>query len=334
MNQEHEDYAGLLKALHETPDESTESISIDRAIHDGRRTIRRRRVLGGLAVVGVVGVASTTRPLLSTFRETPAAGTPAYELFPVWDREFDADTSDIFQPYSYLASHRFHLIRLTSTASPDVGGPIAAATLYARGLRSAPPASARRLDDIAGRPAYVLLDHDAGVTITWEYADGAWGEVAIFAGYSDGALRAHRIAQKIRWRPVPAPLKVPFTIPRRTVDPSDDVVLVTVPYGYVDGHSSWEIAVAKADPAQPDDVYSLPNVAVRRPPPGLTPNTTVSGRAVAEGGGTSGLTVFGIGSGYSAQITGPLRDEKAIAAGITLISDPSDPTKGTDEPLR
>ncbi|MFB6725410.1 hypothetical protein ACFCV3_34845 [Kribbella sp. NPDC056345] len=329
----HEDYSGLLKALREAPDESIESISVNRAIHDGRRTIRRRRVLGGAAVVGLVGVASSVRPLLGTFRDAPVAGPPTYEPLPVWERMFDVGKAGGFQPCSYLASRRFHLVGLTTMTNGDSGGPNVIVTLYARGLRSAPAATIRRLDDVAGRPAYVLLDHDAGATITWEYADGAWGTVAVNSGYSDRVQRGHRVAQNIHRRPVPAPLTVPFTIPRRTVGLSDDVVMVNVPYGYLDRYSSWEIGVAEAEPTDPDDRYRLPTVAIRRPRPGMTPNTTIAGRRAYDDSGP-GVTVFGIGSGYSAQITAPGRDEKAIAAGITLIGDPSDPAKGTDEPLR
>ncbi|GAA1678711.1 hypothetical protein GCM10009745_22940 [Kribbella yunnanensis] len=323
-----EDYAGLLKALREAPDESTESISIDRAIHDGRRTIRRRRVLGTLGVVGVVAAASSARPLFNAFREPPVAGPPPGRFQPlqIWGREFDVGTAGGFQPYQYITGRIFHMVALTSTARPT-NEATAVATLYAPGLRSAPLSAALQLEPIEGRPVYVVGEDSGATTITWEYADHCWGTVAVYTDPAGRAARARHVAESIHRRKTPVPLTVPFTVPRRLFGPEDDVVLVRVPYGALD--SEYEVAVAAADPEEPTVVSSLTSAGIHRPAASEKPNTTIAGRPAIVDGGLN-ATVFGVGSGYAADAMAdaPL-DAKAIAAAVTLAGG-----KGTDEPLR
>ncbi|WP_405062769.1 hypothetical protein OG474_14345 [Kribbella sp. NBC_01505] len=334
MNQQHEDYAGLLKALKEAPDEPTESISIDRAIHDGRRTIHRRRVLGGLAVVGIVGAASSVRPLLNAFQEPPVAGLPPFEPFEVWGREFDAGTAGGFQPYQYVTGRRFQIIALTRTDRSGPSDAAAAVTLYAPGLKPSAGPSIRPLDPIEGRPVYVVSENKAAVTITWQYADDAWGTVVVFTDHADRLQRARHVAESIHRRKAPAMLTVPFTVPRRLFTADSEVVMVRVPYVRADKYVTYEVTVADFTPTDPSQVSGLPAAGVEKPLPDEKPNTKIDGRQAQVDGGLN-ATIFGLGSGFAAHAAAdkPL-DAKAIAAAVQLISDPSKPGQGTDKPLR
>lgn len=335
MSQQHEDYAGLLKALREAPDEPTESISIDRAIQDGRRTIRRRRVLGGIAVVGIVGAASSARPLLNAFHEPPVAGPlpGVYQPFQIWGREFDVGTAGGFTPYEYVTGRRFQIIALARTDHPAVDGPAAVATLYASGLRSVPTA-ALQLESIEGRPAYLTSETSGGTTITWEYADFSWGTVTVHTDHSDRAQRARHIAESIHRRKTPARVTVPFIVPRRVLEKDAEIVMFRVPYGSAHGRLTYEIAVAVADPADPAEVSTLPTVGIHQPTPEEKPNATFGGRPVLFDGGRN-ATFFGVGSGYAADAMAyPPLDARAIANAVTLIHDVTKPETWTDEPLR
>ncbi|MFF1823285.1 hypothetical protein ACFVWG_38650 [Kribbella sp. NPDC058245] len=331
MNQQHEDYAGLLKALRDAPDESTESISIDRAIHDGRRTVRRRRVLGGLAVVAVVGVASTARPILNAFQEPPVAGPPPYEPFEIWGREFDGGTAGGFQPYQYVTGRRFQIIALARTDRADPTDPSAVATLYAPGLQPAVAVgpAIRTLEPIEGRPVHVVIEDTGAATITWKYADDAWGTVAVYTDQTDRVARARHVAESIHRRKSPAPLKVPFTVPRRLFAPDSDVVLVRVPYVRPGKYVTYEVAVADSHPSDPTQVSRLPAAGINKPLPDEKPNTKIDGRQALVDGGLNAM-IFGVGSGFAghAMADSPL-DAKAIAAAVTLTGG-----QGTDHPLR
>ncbi|TDD62563.1 hypothetical protein E1263_03760 [Kribbella antibiotica] len=334
MNKHDEDYTGVLKVLQQAPDESIDSISIDRAIHNGRGRIRRRRVLGGLAVVGVVGAAAfAAPPLVDTFRDSPVAGQGPAQVQPfgVWGREFDIGTGGGFQAVSYTTASRFQVIGLTTAAEPSHDGPIGDVTLLAPGLRPK-STTGTKLPDIAGRPAVLVSSDDSGTKIVWQYADDAWGTVMLYNTPENPVERARQVAEGIHRRATPVPVKVPFTAPRRLLADDLDVVMVRFPFVTPDASQLIEVTLGKTEPDATTGP-GVPRFGVLRPGKNWKGSTKVNGRPATVD--DIGATISGLGSGFAATITADRLPKMVdVAAGITLISDPSDPTKGTDEPLR
>lgn len=335
MSPDQEDYAGLLKALRESPDETLEGISVDRAIRDGRRTIRRRRFLGGVGVAAVVGAVSASPLLLDALRDNEAqpAGPPpgSTELFDVWNQEFDVGTAGGFAPASYSTARRFQVIALTATDPTKSAGVDGVATLYAPGTQS-DLSTVDRLQDIEGRPVYARTD-SSGVHVSWQYADNAWGTVALYVDWPDRTERARHVAEAIHRRKIPARLKVPFTVSQSTVPTDFRVVGVSLPYVKPDTTRNISIDLADTDPVDPAAGSAVLSVGIVRADPNQQTTGKVNGRpALVE---TNMAIILGLGSGYAAQASGDdTLSPKTIAASVRLISDPAKQSLGTDDPIR
>ncbi|MGW6280933.1 hypothetical protein [Kribbella sp. NPDC055071] len=335
MSPDQEDYAGLLKALRESPDEALEGISVDRAVRDGRRTVRRRRFLGGVGVAAVVGAVSASPLLLDALRDDKAqpAGPPpgSTELFDVWNREFDVGTAGGVAPSAYTTGRRFQVIELTATDPTKSAGVDGVATLYAPGTH-ADLSTVDRLQDIEGRPVYAWTDA-SGVHISWQYADNAWGTVVLYVNWPDRTDRARHIAEAIHRRKNPARLRVPFTLSQDIVPNDFKVVGVRLPYVTPDASRNISIDLADADPDDPAAGSALVSVGIVRADPHLKTTGKVDGRpALVE---ANSAIILGLGSGYAAQAAGAdALSPKSIAASVRLISDPAKQSLGTDDPIR
>ena len=129
MNHDDQDYTGLLEALrsHESAEAGTGGISIDRAIQDGRRTVRRRRVLGGVAVVALIAAASTSPLLLRDQDKVEPIGPPQppkTSPFSLWSRAFEAETAGGFTPSTYTTGRTAQQIRLRPAPRPSATRPL------------------------------------------------------------------------------------------------------------------------------------------------------------------------------------------------------------------
>lgn len=351
MNHDDQDYTTLLQALREsgTTDAGTAGISIDRAIQDGRRTVRRRRVVGGIAVVALIAAASTSPLLLGAIRDrdngqpvSPPSGTA--QPFSLWSRAFEAGPAGGFTPAQYTTGTTAQQIRWRP-ASAAVRNSAAGVTMLAPGIDPAHLSTEKnyvwstgtRIGDIGGRPAYEVkqpAQADPFVVVAWQYADNGWG-LAWVAGAAARVDRARQLAESVH-RDAGQPVTVPFTVSRAAIGPDLQVISVSVPYGP---------SSSSAPPAQyalglaPDGVTSDPQL------PGVEPTArlavgvvkgTPAGDPVNLGGGSSdpagSSSRFDLPDGYVAVAQqSPLSSYSfnytAIAASVTL-------SVGTTEPLR
>jgi hypothetical protein len=354
VNQDDQDYAGLLKALREdkSTDTGTEGISIDRAVQDGRRTVRRRRVIGGLAVVALIAAASTSPLLLNAIRDRdngqpvgPAPGTA--QPFSIWSQAFEAGSAGGFTPSVYTTGKSSQQIRMRP-ASEAVGDSTAGVTMVAPGFEPGAGedtgsgsgtigwTTETQIDDIDGRPAYRLYQAKDTVTIAWQYADDSWG-YAWVAGPAAQEDRARHIAESVH-RGIGRPVTVPFTVGRSAVGPDLQVASVSTPFGTNSAGVPAEYLLGLAPetgneetdaPASSAGLSDRLTVGISKPPPGIAQTTTIAGRPAEVHDEFTRIT---LSQGYIAIASrGPLSsysaDFTAIAASVKLSAGTMDPIR-------
>lgn len=326
MSHEPEEYGGLLKALRETPDEDLAGVSIDRAIRDGRRTVRRRRVLGGAAVVALIAAVSATPLVLDAVRPDkpqPVGPVPTtVQPFDVWSRAFDVGSAGGFTPHSYTSARRWQSVTLVPAENSGLDAS-ATATMYATGAYAS-PIQGDRLDDIQGRPVYVLVQDLKKVEVAWRYSDNGWATVTV-SGSRASADRARHVAESIQLRDKAVPLTVPFTIGRSAVG-SDRVVAVTQPHGKPATPQTISVDLGSSDPADPTAGAALTTVGVIRPAPTIQPTTTIAGHPAAVSG--RDITVLDLGNDYAGIVHSTDKSPTAIAATLKLLAE-----AGTNNPI-
>jgi hypothetical protein len=344
MNQDDQDYAGLLEALRadENTDAGTGGISIDRAVQDGRRTVRRRRVVGGIAVVALITAASTSPLLLGAIRDRDKVepvgppNHPTTSQFSLWSRAFEAGAAGGFTPSTYTTGRTAQQIRLRP-ASAAVGNSTAGVTMLAPGIDPAHLSTEKnyvwstdtRIGDIAGRPAYEVkqpAQADPFVIVAWQYADNGWG-LAWVAGPAARVDRARQIAESVH-RGGGQPVTVPFTVSRAAIGPDLQVISVSVPIGSSAGPTQYALGLA------PDAMSSDPQLPGVDPTARITVGVIKGGSASASLGGAppSSFTQFGLPDGYVASAGQSVTSSysfnyTAVAASIRL-------SVGTTQPLR
>ncbi|GAA1549056.1 hypothetical protein GCM10009804_01720 [Kribbella hippodromi] len=325
MSPEPEEYAGLLKALRETPDPNPAGVSIDRAMRDGRRTVRRRRILGGAAVVALIAAVSATPIVLHAVRPdriqpaAPGQVVPGQVVpFGVWSRAFDVGSAGGFTPRLYTSSKRWQSVKLVAADNSGLApGATAVATMYAPGAWPGATGD-RRLADIEGRPVYLLAQDPSGVRIAFRYSNDGWATVSD-SGTGATPERARHVAEGIQLRAKPAPVTVPFSFARSAVE-SDQVVAVAAPHGAPVAPETYSVLLGDADPVDPDATGSLTTVGVVRPAPAVKPTMTIGGHPATSGG--SDVTVFGLGDGWAGTVWSLRKSPAAIAATLKLLPTP------------
>ncbi|GAA2818403.1 hypothetical protein [Kribbella solani] len=318
MSPEPEEYAGLLKALRETPDQSPAGVSIDRAMRDGRRTVRRRRVLGGAAVVALIAAVSATPMVLHAVRADRVQPAAPGQVVPfgIWSRAFDVGSAGGFTPRLYTSANRWQSVKLVAADNSGLApGATAVATMYAPGAWPGVTGE-RRLDDIDGRPVYLLARDHGGVRIAFRYSDTGWATVQD-TGTDATPERARHVAEGIQLRAKPAPVTVPFSFGRSAVE-SDEVVAVAEPHGSPVSPESYSVLLGDADPVDPGAIGSLTTVGVVRPAPSVKPTMTIGGHPATSGG--SDVTVF-LGESWAGTVWSISKSPTAIAATIKLRPD-------------
>jgi len=335
-----QDYTTLLKALSDDQGVGvvTSGISIDRAIQDGRRTVRRRRVLGGIAVVAVIAAASTSPLLLRDRDKVEPVGPPGHgqsptiSRFSLWSRAFEAGTAGGFTPATYTTGTTAQQIRLRPASAADRDS-TAGVTMLAPGIDPAhlPTeknyvwSTGNRIGDIDGRPAYELKQAaQAGpfVIVAWQYADNGWG-LAWMAGPAARLDRARQIAASVH-RGVGQPVTVPFTVSRAAIGPELRVISVSIPYGA--GAPTTQYALGLA----PDGVTSDPQLPGVEPTARLTVGIMKKPPLSREPVGSSAR--FDLPGGYvvvaeQSPLSSYSFNYTAIATSVKL-------SPGTTEPLR
>ena len=340
MNHDDQNYAGLLEALRadKGTDASTGGISIDRAIQDGRRTVRRRRVVGGIAVVAVLAAASISPLLLGARDKVEPVGppSPVTGQFSLWTRAFEAGPAGGFTPATYTTGTTAQQIRLRP-ASAALRDSTAGVTMLAAGLDPAHLSTEKafvwsteaRIEDIGGRPAYEVKQAgqtEPFVTVAWQYADNSWG-LAWMAGPAARLDRARQIAASVH-RGSEKSVTVPFTVSRAAIGPGLRVISVSVPFGSPAGPTQYALGLAP-DATSPDP--QLPGVD---PTARLMVGVIKGGSASAALGGAppSSFAQFGLPGGYIASAGQSVTSSysfnyTAVAASIRLSAATTDPIR-------
>ncbi|MEU0091426.1 hypothetical protein [Kribbella sp. NPDC006257] len=346
MNSEDQDYAGLLKALRETPDPvGTEGISVDRAVQDGRRTVRRRRVVGGLAVVALIAAACTSPLLLNAVRDrddgapvAPAPGT--VQPFSIWSQAFEAGSAGGFTPSAYRTGRYWQQITMLP-ASAAVGDSWAAATMLAPGFEPGVEsgwAAKTPIEDIAGQPAFLLGQAKYSIVIAWQYAANSWGMITM-TGPGTQLDRARHIAESVH-RGIGRPVTVPFTVSRAAIGSELEVTSVSTPFGTDPAAAGPPQYMLNLDVGNgPEAPGLLPparqqsqlTVGISKVPAAFKPTTTVGGRP-AEVNVDDNYARFELPQGYIAvaeqsPVSSYTTNFTAIAASVKL-------TAATGNPLR
>jgi hypothetical protein len=349
MNTKDEDYTGLLQTLREDTDPDTGGISVDRAIQDGRRTVRRRRIAGGAAVIALIAAVSTAPLLLNGIGDSDdgvvAPSPGSVQPFGVWSQAFEAGSAGGFTPYRYKTGKYWQEIAMRPTTTGLGKEAWAGVTMLARGIE--PEASNNRwakksaIANIEDRPAYLLDQAAASVTLAWRYADNSWGIVTV-TGYSAAQVdRARHIAESVH-QGAGRPVTVPFTVSRAAIGSDLEVTSVSIPLGsgtpdaapteYLLG---LDVGVgtesAGSGPLPPAERQSQLTVGITTPPPAFAPTTTVNGRP-AEVHADDNYTRFSLAKGYLAiaeqsPLSSYLTNFTAIAASIKLAGPNGDPVR-------
>ncbi|TDU90255.1 hypothetical protein EV138_3840 [Kribbella voronezhensis] len=355
MNTE-EDYTGLLQALREDNAPDTDGISIDRAIQDGRRTVRRRRVAGGAAVIAVIAAVSTA-PLLLNGIGNPDDGVAvapspgSVQFFGVWSQAFEAGSAGGFTPYRYKTGRYWQDIALRPVTAGLGKEAWAGVTMLAQGIEPGTSdnswAEKSPIANIEGRPAFLLDQAKAGVRIAWQYADNSWGIVTVTGSSAAQVDRARQIAESVH-RGAGRPVTVPFTVSRAAIGSELEVTSVSAPIGtgtpdatpteYLLGldvgagtESGSVIESVGSGPVPPAERQPQLTVGITTPPPAFTPTTTVNGRP-AEVHADDNYTRFSLTKGYLAiaeqsPLSSYLTNFTAIAASIKLTGANGDPVR-------
>lgn len=187
----------LLAPLRELDPDARSSVDIEKAKRVGRRTSRRRAVVGAAAVVGVFALVGIGVPALSgAFSHgavapavTPAEFNPLIEVVTV-------GTAGGFQPQSYQTGRTQQVIRL---GRADGGTGTGTITVYPPGPKPEQPSST------------------SGTALSFEWTPGAWAWIMLSGPDPDMPARADRVRQSVNAVPNKF-AKVPFTLDRSAED--------------------------------------------------------------------------------------------------------------------
>ncbi|WP_112248578.1 hypothetical protein [Kribbella monticola] len=357
MKTEDEDYTGLLQALREDTTPDTGGISVDRAIQDGRRTVRRHRIAGGAAVIALIAAVSTAPLLLNGIGNSDdgvavAPSPGSVQFFGVWSQVFEAGSAGGFTPYRYKTGRYWQEIALRPATTGLGKEAWAGVTMLAQGIEPETSdkswAEKSPIANIEDRPAYLLDQAKASVRIAWQYAENSWGIVTV-TGYSAAQVdRARQIAESVH-RGAGRPVTVPFTVSRAAIGSELEVTSVSTPIGsgtpdpttpteYLLGldvgagtESGSVIESVGSGPLPPAERQPQLTVGITTPPPAFAPTTTVNGRP-AEVHPDDNYTRFSLTKGYLAiaeqsPLSSYLTNFTAIAASIKLAGPNGDPVR-------
>jgi hypothetical protein len=349
-----EDYAGLLKTLTETAAE-TGNVSIDRALRTGRRTVRRRRVAGVLAVAALIAAAGLSPLLLNSVSRSsePVAPAPTATAttgdfnsgqevgseFDLWSQAFELGPTAGFTPTSYLTGLRWQQIRLKPPPGEAGKGSEVQMTLYAEGIEPQIPAGfpSREVNSavapINGRPATANSIQD-GVILIWKYSDNAWGTVTMTGrGPAVRVDRIRHLAEAVRHLDHGRPLSVPFTVSQQAV--GTDLRLI----GVWSSIGSADIRLVLDDQEWLAPSLDGPRIwaGVAKPAPAITANTSIDGRPARVD--AAAATILDTGEGYASLAAVSLIssfsfDPAKVARSIKLVPNAGDQRNWITDPLR
>lgn len=349
-----EDYAGLLKTLADSPAE-TGNVSIDRALQTGRRTVRRRRVAGVLAVAALIAAAGLSPLVLNSVSRgsepiAPAPTTTApsdgfdfgQEIGPefnLWSQSFEVGPTAGFTPTSYLTALKWQQIRLTPPPGGASKGSKIQVTLYAKGVEPDIPNGFPTSDvnypvaPIGGRPATGNQIQEGAILI-WKYTDSAWATVTMTgSGPAIRLDRARQLAEAVRHLDTDRPLGVPFTVSKEAIGAELRVIGV---WTSIDS-TNVRLVLEGQDWRAPSIDGPWIWVGVTKPDPAITPNTTIDGRPAQVS--PFAAKILNTGQGYASQaavapVSSQSFDPAKAARSIRLVPNAENLDNWITDPLR
>ncbi|MFC0114786.1 hypothetical protein [Kibdelosporangium aridum] len=182
----------LLAPLRELDPDARSSVDIEKAKRVGRRTSRRRAVVGAAAVVGVFALVGIGVPALSGAfsRGAVAPAVPPAEFNPLIE-VVTVGTAGGFQPQSYETGRTQQVIRLKRADGGTGSGTI---IVYPPGPKPDMPPG-----------------------LSFEWTPGAWAWIRLDGPEPDMQARADRVRQSVNAVPNKF-AKVPFTLDRSAED--------------------------------------------------------------------------------------------------------------------
>lgn len=211
------------------------SVDVHRAIRDGRRRVRNRRLAGvAVAVVFLAAMASVGGAL----KPDPQAdaGGPGPAEFGALEMAFTVGSAAGYTPLTYETGKYWQAVELVKASQPDERALASvrmfpARPLYLHGATKPWEPGDDRAPNVNGHPAYwkppnpYLTDGNQAATsaqLAWEWAGGAWAFVTIwdYTHDTEGEVRAraHRVAESVAPAVDDVGVRVPFTVARSAVD--------------------------------------------------------------------------------------------------------------------
>lgn len=351
------DLRGFLEEVAADPPPPS-AVDVDRAVHEGRRGIRRRRFTavgaGALTVVALAGVTVAVsqgyEPTVSNVGGSPSAGTTASVQPPpmpaVAPKTFDPKVR--YAGFGWLPdgltdssvqTERTRLIMDVSAPRVDVAkdpGRIVL-TVVAAGVEIPMGGDELATDPINGRPAHWRVPGpiDADAVLGWEYAPGAWAALVVshLGADVDAKEVARRVAADIRFG-----ANTPITLPLRagTLPQGFSLGAVQVTHQQIDGRDNWSARAVYGPTGGPAVGYDGPLTITAVPRDSKTgddsvigdPNTTVDGHPARVT--RNALQLFNVDGLYlelqaeDGVVDGIPDGLKGIFRGLELFPDPAD----------
>ncbi|MFG2103520.1 hypothetical protein ACGFJ5_23315 [Micromonospora echinaurantiaca] len=349
----------LLHAADELP---AATVLPEPLLTEGRRAVRRRRLVAGAAAVVTVLALLGATALLDATRPTPPPAPPANRPPAEVPERFDPaqwlfrlqDIPGDLPVRSYYSDRRIQRIgmqpsRVAADAASTAAGEQSRSVSVEIGARGVDLFKALRADGrglaelpgaqvapVAGAPAYLHTERDGRTTrLSWQYAPDAWAVITL-----DNVERpeevGRRVAAGIIWQ------QHRVTMPIRAIAPPADVQLdrtfVRVEHNrWSDVYLGYVLSSAIEPPKDPEDITISVSRELTRQGRG---STTVAGRSAWEIGSPDGRGFYGVGQmpgscpTCSAQVRcltvagiaalGGRDGAFALAAAVRLVDDPDD----------
>jgi hypothetical protein len=316
------------------------SVDVHRAIRDGRRRVRHRRVASvAAAVVALAMVAVSAPSIADAIRDGRAHSGAAPTEFDPLRQEISVGSTSGFTPLTYETGRYRQRVRLGMESNLD-GPDRAIVTVYPRGrLPSFWKPGGERAPDVNGHRAYWMNLNTSG-QIAWEWAEGAWA-FAVVNVREDVRNRAHRVAQSVSFAKTHtfvAPVRAPITMAPPDINDGDLQFFGTVSSygekGEVAGRLQFLLVFGGPEPERYDlGPGNFVLVGVRQ------------AQAVEPtfGSGVGTIARPDIGGGFTAvaeavseRIVNRIGKDRLteLADSVRLVPGSSDPQNWTTQPLR
>ncbi|RSM76032.1 hypothetical protein DMH04_36600 [Kibdelosporangium aridum] len=308
----------LLAPLRELDPDTQSSVDIDKAKRLGRRTSRRRAVVGAAAVVGVFALVGIGVPALSGAftRGAVAPAVTSAEFNPLVE-VVTVGTAGGFRPNWYKTGQDRQTIELVRADGGTGGGTI---TVYPPGVQP---------DD----PNQKLPSSDMHMgSVSFEWTRGAWAHVSLGGPEPDMQARAERVRQSVVAKS--QRVKAPFSVAKSALGDMKPAVVTRM----YDEREPIKLTVEFSPSGRPERGGMAFTATVGAYGPGSKEDiggheATVVGNeygveyiGISDRGSTMNLTVWNVGDQL------PLA--KQVISSVRFVPDATNPANWVEEVVR